>query len=365
MSVDSPQSEVFSDTYVESRTKFRDAAARAGWTLSEYAIADTGPDGITLTLDAASCGDPDARRVLLVSSGLHGVEGYFGAALQIAALPTITPESLPPQTRIVFLHGLNPYGFAWYRRADACNIDPNRNFLLPDDSFDRPAPDYRTYDRFLNPNGPPARFDTFRWIGAAALLVIGPKRLAQAIAAGQHEFPDGLFFGGNEHGPTQQLFAAHWHEWTGSADQVFHIDFHTGLGPSGSWQMLLDTRLTPEELQRLRDWFGHESICNGDPKVTYETTGSIGRWCRASFPERYVYVCAEFGTYDALSVLSALRTENQAHRYCTPDDPAWTRAKQRLKEVFCPAAPQWRQTVLSEGTALIDTAIQRYLAQGF
>ncbi|QDU39145.1 hypothetical protein Mal4_34810 [Maioricimonas rarisocia] len=366
MSDSSPQFDVFSPSYLEARAKFCEATTRAGWEHSGYPTGETGPDGTPLTLDVASCGDPDAKRVLLVSSGLHGVEGYFGSALQIAALQNWAPETtLPPQTRIVFLHGLNPYGFAWIRRVDSHNIDPNRNFLLPEDSFDRPAPRYRRYDRFLNPNRPPAPFDTFRWIGAAALLILGPKRLAQAIAAGQHEYPDGLFFGGQDYGPTQTLYAAHWKNWVGDDTQVLHIDFHTGLGKSATWKLLLDTQLTDAELKRLQEWFGEGSVARGDPEVTYETSGSIGRWCRSSHSGRYVYVCAEFGTFDALSVLSALRSENQAHRYCQPDEPAWKHAKSRLKEIFCPASPVWRGKVLDEGTGLIRQAVDGYLPQGF
>ncbi|MFG0333524.1 MAG: DUF2817 domain-containing protein [Maioricimonas sp. JB049] len=366
MSDSSPQIAPFSRTYLEARAKFCEAAANAGWVHSGYPAGETGPDGSPLTLDVASCGDPGARRVLMVSSGLHGVEGDFGSALQIAALQNWhTRPPLPPHTRVVFLHGLNPYGFAWVRRVDSRNIDPNRNFLLPGDSFEQPAPRYRRYNRFLNPNAPPAPFDTFRWFGAAALLILGHKRLAQAIAAGQHEYPDGLFFGGREYGPTQQLYAAHWKDWVSDDTQVLHIDFHTGLGKSATWKLLLDTQLTDAELARLEDWFGKGSVSHGDAEVTYETTGSIGRWCRATHAGQYVYVCAEFGTYDALTVLSALRSENQAHRFCSPDEPAWKHAKRRLKDAFCPASPEWRQTVQADGTRLITRAIDGFLPQGF
>ncbi len=61
--------------------------------------------------------------------GLHGVEGFFGSAVQLACLEHwLSAEA--PSVKYVFLHGLNPYGFAWRRRFDENNVDPNRNFLL-------------------------------------------------------------------------------------------------------------------------------------------------------------------------------------------------------------------------------------------
>ena len=73
-----------------------------------------GPDGADLTIDVATSPGP-ANRVVVISSGIHGVEGFFGSAVQLALL-----ERRPaPGVRWVLIHALNPYGFAWSRRFDA------------------------------------------------------------------------------------------------------------------------------------------------------------------------------------------------------------------------------------------------------
>ncbi len=77
------------------------------------------------------CGNPLANRALVISSGLYGVEGLFGSAVQLALLERYLPDyRLPPDLAIVIIHILNPFGCAWYRRWNEDNIDLNRNFLL-------------------------------------------------------------------------------------------------------------------------------------------------------------------------------------------------------------------------------------------
>src|ERR1700759_3864425 len=74
-----------------------------------------GPDGKPLFMDAVAMGLRDATKALLLISGTHGVEGYFGSGVQTGLLREgVAP---PPGARLVMIHALNPYGFAWNRRV--------------------------------------------------------------------------------------------------------------------------------------------------------------------------------------------------------------------------------------------------------
>ena len=75
-----------------------------------------------MTIDVASSATEDADNVLVISSGLHGVEGFFGSAVQTMVLERWASSASPP-VRCVLLHALNPYGFAWIRRPDENNED--------------------------------------------------------------------------------------------------------------------------------------------------------------------------------------------------------------------------------------------------
>ena len=185
----------FSCDYATARKRFRQAAASLGWQLEAHPTDAVGEDGEELTVDVGRSSGGDSERVLVISSGVHGVEGFFGSAVQVALLEQWA-SATPPSTRCVFLHGLNPSGFAGLRRFDENNVDPNRNFLLPNERFEGAPEGYTELDAFLNPRRPPSRWEPF--IPKALWLVAkhGMTALQQAVAGGQYRFPQGLFFGG-------------------------------------------------------------------------------------------------------------------------------------------------------------------------
>lgn len=75
----------FSTSYDEARRRFREAAAVAGATLCEYPIGKRIANGQALTIDIAVLG-PEGAPTLVTSSGVHGVEGFLGSAIQLAWL---------------------------------------------------------------------------------------------------------------------------------------------------------------------------------------------------------------------------------------------------------------------------------------
>ena len=83
----------FSGTYAEARDKFLGAATAAGAHLSSYAHPERGPDGGGLTTDCAWIGPADARAVVVLVSGTHGVEGHCGSGAQVDWLRRGVPDS--------------------------------------------------------------------------------------------------------------------------------------------------------------------------------------------------------------------------------------------------------------------------------
>ena len=75
-----PIKDYFSDSYAEARNKFVEAARIAGSELSSYRLPDlTGPNNEDLVIDVARFGPKSVRNLLLVISGVHGVEGFCGS----------------------------------------------------------------------------------------------------------------------------------------------------------------------------------------------------------------------------------------------------------------------------------------------
>ena len=52
----------------------------------------------------------------MITSGIHGVEGHAGSALQQLWLAVFAGDP-PADTGVLLVHALNPYGFAHGRRA--------------------------------------------------------------------------------------------------------------------------------------------------------------------------------------------------------------------------------------------------------
>jgi hypothetical protein len=353
----------FSSSYAAARDRFRQTASRLGWQLEAHPIGGAGPGGEELTIDVAYSPGGDPERVLVVSSGVHGVEGFFGSAVQVALLDQWASVN-PPSTKCVFLHGLNPFGFASIRRFDENNVDPNRNFLLPGERFEGAPEGYARLDSFLNPRRPPSRWEPFTLQALWLIARYGMSALRQAVAAGQYAFPRGLFFGGAGPSKVQRLLGENLPRWLEGSRCVVHLDFHTGLGPRGACKLLIDYPLSERQRGWLTDWFGTDSFETCDSSsIAYDARGGFGRWCvsRAVVLD-YLFACAEFGTYGPVQVLAGLRAENQSHHWGTPSAASTIRAKERLKELFCPAAGDWRSHVVERGIELVGRAHRGLLA---
>jgi hypothetical protein len=342
----------FSPDYPTARARFREAALKAGAALHAIALPSSGPAGEALFIDIAWLGAATPRRVMLHTSGLHGIEAYTGSAVQLALLDS--PPATGSDGALVLGHVLNPFGMAWLRRTNENNVDLNRNFLLDGERF-AGAPDlYRTLDPLLNPATPPTR-DGFAMRAAAISVRHGFHRVKQAVAEGQYEFERGLFFGGRELQPGPRLYCDWLREHLHRAEYLFALDLHTGLGRRGADTVMLDQDVSVSASSALEPALGRVFVNAAQPSVAYTVRGSYGAALPRVLPEsRIDFVLQEIGTYPALEVLHALREENRWHFH--GGGGIVHPAKQRLREALCPAAIDWRRKAVSRGLTLAEAA---------
>jgi hypothetical protein len=345
----------FSSDYATACARFREAAASAGARLESISLAAKGPAGESLGIDVAWLGAEQPRRVLLHTSGLHGVEGFAGSAIQLALLDS-RPHA-PADAAIVFLHVLNPFGMAWLRRFNESNVDLNRNFLAPHEEFAGVAEAYRRLNELLNPANPPRRIDLFLPRAGAALLRHGFQNLKQAIAEGQYEFPRGLFFGGRQVEESAAAVLAWAKSRLAGVKEVFVIDIHTGLGRRGEDTFLTEYDAASERARRLRDRLGSRVHTWSKTGVAYRIRGGFLQALERELAGVEVTaVCQEFGTYPAVNVLYSLREENRLHHWGDAQDMEHA-AKRRLLGAFCPADPSWRRKIVERGEQLFTTVL--------
>jgi Protein of unknown function (DUF2817) len=346
--------QVFAGSYAQARKKFLDAAHRAGLSVESRLHPEKGRDGEDLALDVARDGGADADRLLIVSSGCHGVEGFCGSGVQVAALQDDLwrEHARERGVAVLYLHALNPYGFSHLRRVTQENVDLNRNFQ----DFAKPLPVNEAY-RELHPLTQPEQWPPSQAHMAAIMQYIarhGEAAFQAAVTRGQYEFPDGMFFGGAA--PTWSNLALRevLREHGRRAGRIAWIDLHTGLGPAGVGERIYAARDDAATLSRARRWWDGTgatpvtSIYDGSSTSAHLT----GMMFSAAYDEcpqaEYTGIAMEYGTVPLMQVMQALLGEHWLHLHRAAPPPLAAHIQQQMKAAFYTETGEWKQRILEQ-----------------
>lgn len=344
-------------SYAIARDRFRSAALAAGAELIESPHPLEGRDGEPLAIDVAMIGDPDAPAALLLVSGTHGVEGFTGSALQSHWLGRGS-AARPDGVRVVLVHGLNPYGFAWVRRVNEDNVDLNRNFV----DWSQPAPVNERYGaiaRLLVPE----RWDEDAQQTSTEQLMdyaveVGIEAMQAVVSGGQYAHPTGVFYGGT--GPVWS------HRWlvdrapwlAGGASRLGIIDLHTGLGPWGHGELISHEGRDDPGYQRGTAWWGDvRSMVDGESVSAALTGDWLGRIEHLLPGVEITAAALEFGTVDTITVLQALRADAWLHAHGDPDGPHGEAVRAQVRAAFADDDPAWYATVRSRFDDVVASAL--------
>jgi hypothetical protein len=350
---------VFSTSYAQAREQFLAAAHAAGATVQHWLHPLKGPAGETLACDTAWLGPPGARRVLVVLSATHGVEGYCGSGPQIALLRGPLAQALPPDTGVLLLHAVNPHGFAWERRVTEENVDLNRNWV----DFSLPLPANPGYTELHEACCPPAldaatlaaaegRIDAFR-------AAHGEHAERVARSSGQYTHANGIFYGGS--GPTwarrtqEAILARH----LAGARTVAVVDLHTGLGPYGYGEPICNHAPGGDRVKRARRWWGASVT---EPLLG--TSSSQEKWGLTEFGyERALahadiaFVALEFGTWPPTQGALVLRDDHWLWQHGDPRGPEAAPIRRALRDHFFPPFTDWQEMVLFRADQVFRQAL--------
>lgn len=343
----------FSEQYLEAKDRFKNRVLETGGTLKSLPIGAgelSGPQGEPLTIDVGFWG-PQEGPALVLSSGLHGIEGYCGSGIQLAAMD----EPFPAHVRRVFVHAINPYGMAHWRRVNENNVDLNRNFIFDPKGFKGCSDGYHKLNALLNPRKPFQGRELLATVKTVwAILRHGLPALKQAVASGQYAYPQGLFFGGAELQESAEKIIAALTEWLPGKGPILHVDFHSGLGDFGDHALLLEAPKTSAVYREMHEAFGNKiQPWNADEGVAYGISGGFPAALQERFGARIRVLTCEYGTYKPKKVVEAMTAENRVHFYGGQTQ----RAKEQFKETFFPRSAEWRQTILETGLTVIERAL--------
>ena len=336
----------FSKDYAEARRKFRAAAAKAGAVLKSYPHPKKGPGGEDLATDVARIGSATAKRVLLIQSATHGVEGFCGSGAQIAWLKSGDWKRLPKGVAVVLVHAINPYGFSWVRRVTHENVDLNRNF--PDFKALPKRPAYTEIQPHIFPekwdeDSNKARHTAFR----AFVAKHGAMALQEAISGGQYGHPDGIFFGGHEATWSHRTFAEIVAKYCAKARYVAFVDLHTGLGPYGHGELISMGWPGIGQYDRNCAWYGAAVTSpEAGSSTSAKLVGLMEQALQRMLPKSEVTsIAIEYGTYPTDEVLESLMADNWLHFRGDLASPLGRAIKARIRRAFYPDEDDWKELV--------------------
>jgi predicted deacylase len=373
----------FPTGYQQSRERFRaDCAAlqAAGKARCEShtLAASRDPD---LTVDTAFVRRDGNPHLLVLQSGLHGVEAFAGAAVQRDVMARQLDTILGRGLDVLFIHAVNPWGFKNLRRVDGCNVDLNRSF--PRDGV-MPAPPNPSYEKLRDITEDPApvnsvllnslQIDT--WTVMRLLGGMSVAEISEGTHAGQHVDPAGFEFGGLRPAGQVALLRDLLSPLIGShAGRIYFLDLHTGLGPANelsvfsgrAWYDPAKHEGGPLRYEAL------EAFLKGLPGTTaqtaysgpFETVGDVIDFVPGlAVPGKIVALTLEWGTVgestaDQLTTNARMLLEHRAHfRGC---DSATTclEVKRNFVALFNPEDAAFRAAVHAQAAALIERLTDR------
>jgi hypothetical protein len=347
---------VFPGSYVAGRQRWLAQANKLSShaRLKPYLCDDTGPEGEELFTDTIWIGPEDASRVLVLLGGTHGIEGFAGSAVQIDQLNLIAEGhvAIPPNTAVLMVHALTPWGYAWQRRCDAKGIDLNRNIV----DFSRPLPENKDYELLK---------DTFYLADAARCKVAfaeferqhGRVALEKAVSAGQYCDPSGPFYGGAAPAHGRRVCEELMSRYSLQQRDLAVIDLHTGLGSYGYGEIICDHEPDSGGARTASRWYG-ESVALPllGTSSSVPKTGLLDYAWHAIMNERSCYITLEFGTFSTDQLFEILLRDHQLWAQ-SGNEQARLEHRKVMHHHFCPDDRAWREMVLFRSRQVIAQSL--------
>ena len=349
----------FPSHYRAARAAFLDAceAADVGVATRTHPSA-RGIDGEPLFLDVATIGPRDARSALLLISGTHGVEGYFGSGVQTGLLREGVAKRASTDGKIVLLHALNPFGFSWDRRVNEDNADVNRNFVdhaLP--------PANAAYDSLADAIAPAdLAAETVKAANTklrAYARQHGAFALQTAISSGQWRHRKGVYYGGGHEAWSARMLKDVFRDELSHAERLTVVDFHTGLGDCGAAEMITEDLPGSEAYARAKSlWRARLRSSEAGESLSAPLKGTIdkaaGGWMAGG---TLTFAALEVGTAPVREVFDALRRDNWLHAYADMAHPQAGPIKRQIRDAFYPDTTEWKRTVWNHAAEVVDAAL--------
>ena len=355
--------ESFRTDYEDIRLHLQELSDGLGAEFASHPIDES--DGLYIDSFYLPSRDTQTNLVVL-TTGVHGIEGYIGAAMLDVFFGEIYPTLDHSDTGVLVVANVNPYGMKHLRRYNENNVDLNRNFILDWDSFDRASnQEYPKVDTFLGPTG---KIGNALWHEAGFYLSLaktaiteGADTISDALLTGQYEYPQGVYYGGDgDESSTVYLKDVFARCLESRYENIVHIDIHSGYGPRYNMVIFNSVFETMTEAESVAA-FGYGNVIAHDSESFYATTGDTTdffyRLAQQKDTDTALFsTCFEFGTigdafFDTILSLHYTVDENRNHFYPTDNGVSAQIVHENYMELFYPTETAWREKTVTDFVA--------------
>ena len=328
--------------YSKARYNFISAASETATFIESWQHPLRGIGSEKLYLDLAWFGDRNAKKVLVLVSGTHGVEGYCGSGIQVGSIRTGWHLKADEDVAIAMIHGLNPYGMSHLRRVNEDGVDINRNFL----DFSQPLPQNGFYDDLVEviiPQQWTEATQTETLDAIAEYISQTPTGVAD-LAKGQYKYWYAPFYGGEVPTWSNRVFQQ-------ICDRYFMdkaiglLDYHTGLGQYATGQLMC----LPEEsqIQQARSIWGDQVVTTGSENsvAAYTPTGTLMSAIQTKSTQTCIAAVYEFGTISEPEIFNALRADHWLYFHGDLHSEEALLIKQNMLDAYYCDRPDWQKPV--------------------
>ncbi|HEY2420628.1 MAG TPA: M14 family metallopeptidase [Neobacillus sp.] len=347
------------NSYAESRKRFLtyQPALKENWEMVQYRSYRIGSTQLTTDIMWADA-NQKKENLIVITSGVHGIEGYVGSAMIDLFQQEFISRLDPNTTGLVYVHAVNPWGMKNFRRYNEDNVDLNRNFILNWNDFHTDSnKDYTELRAFFEKNRPlgNSTLHEMGFIGSLGKTAItsGTSKIEKALLTGQYTDPKGVYYGGSKDEPSTEMMKKIYAEIVASDYQnIVHIDLHTGYGPKYQMSIFSSSSETMTEAEAKKA-FHYPLVLTPDSKDFYVTSGDnteymYGLQKQTKSSKKIYSTTFEFGTLGdgTIASIQSLKNtidENRLYWQGSTNDVTKEIIKNRYKEMFYPSEEKWRK----------------------
>jgi hypothetical protein len=350
----------FRESYNESRDAFRIEA-------SSLAKKYKGASQASFNVPAKK----NKNGLIIISSGVHGVEGFTGSAVQRMMMEEFMTDENLASTGFLFIHGLNPYGFKNNRQMTENNVNLNRNSSPTNELYKTKNTGYPAMMDLINPQG---SVDTgsagnifFELRAIRKIISAGMPALRQALLQGQYEFPKGVYYGGSAPESQIKSITPFIIKFSAGYPFIMNIDIHTGYGERGKLH-LFPNPINDKKIKAMAEKvFDGYSIDWPDNKDFYTVTGDFpGHLEKIITQGAFLPMTFEYGTLDSQTTVGSIKSihltllENQGFNFGYKSDKDKNEVEKNFREMYFPSSPAWRTKVISDSRIMTKKALKQF-----